>query len=111
MSQYQDHPPWGVPVYAGSRSGPVVADTALRSGLRRSRRVTNWALAALLVAVGASTAQLGRLAGGTHPVNATLPSVSTPVAASGGSAVAASATPSQAAAPSVASPVAVSGGS
>jgi hypothetical protein len=112
LEHEQEHSARGVPLYTAPGGLPPPPPFGHRDqGLRRVRRATNWLIAFVLVAVGATSAELGHLANATRPVGATAtPAASAPVAVSGGSApVPASA--SRPMAPTLGAPVAISGGS
>ena len=112
MTEDQEHSSWGVPVYRTPEGPPPRRPTAYRDrGLRRVRRGTNWVIAFVLVAIGATSAELGHVANATHSVSAVAPpAVGAPVAVSGGSTPAPSPS-SRAPAPALSAPIAVSGGS
>ncbi len=88
MNDDQGHSAPGVPIHAapgGLPYPPVFRDR--EQGLRRVRRATNWIIAFVLVAVGATSAELGHFANATRAVSAPAsPAATAPVAVSGGSA-------------------------
>ena len=74
MNHDQGHSVPGVPIQAAPGGLPPPPVFRYREqGLRRVRRATNWIIAFVLVAVGATSAELGHLANATRAVGARPP--------------------------------------